>query len=190
VRRRTAEELLLAAPRRVGLLAHLTPDNFEAEVARLTQAPGLGAPQFEYRALPPSDELDELARELDRAAERFRIDADDVLRERALELSVELRIVRARGSRHLRELARQRYEEGVDTAAADDLARAWLAESPPLAVQLEDRSVLSDDESDPSSLVNRLRSSLGALRAGQGARRAAHARGAAARRVLGRRTGA
>lgn len=163
MRRRAAEELLVAAPRRIGLLAHLTPANFEAEVARLTEAREVDAPRFRYRALPEEDH-ERLARELDAAAERLRADGEEVLSERAEELALELCIVRARGATQLRALATQRYQAGVDVVGADALARAWLAAAPALGVELEARTVRSDDEADAGSLVSRLRTVLGAER--------------------------
>jgi hypothetical protein len=152
----------LAAPRRVGLLAHLTPENFEAEVTRLTAQGDLGPPRFRYRPLPT--EHDELAHELDRAHARFRAEGDEVLQRRTEELSLELRLVRARGGPELRELARLRYEDGVPMDEADAMARGWLGEAPALEIDLAARPVLSDDEGDPGSLVCRLRSVLGAAR--------------------------
>jgi hypothetical protein len=162
VRRRAAEELLVAAPRRIGLLAHLTPENFEAEVARLSDAPALDSPRFRYRPLP--EDHDELARDLEGAAERFRAEGEDVLEERAEELSLELRLVRARGAGSLRELAKRRYEDGLEMDEVDALARAWLRAPPSLDAEVDARPVLSDDEADPGSLVCRLRSVLGAAR--------------------------
>lgn len=156
-----ADRSLARAFKSVALLGHLGPTNFGAEVERLTgifQRGGADRPAFTYGRPADLDglrvELDALARALEAEGELGRVYA-----ERARELALEARMVERRGTSELAVLAAERYRAGVDVTGADALADALLR-----SAHAEDEAVadiVSDDPSDPRSLLSRLRAELG-----------------------------
>jgi hypothetical protein len=162
-----ATRALAHAARVIRPIAAVTPLELAAELARV--APGWDAgrpeaPRFGYA--PPQDHA-ELEGVLGRLAEA--LDPEGALgalyAARARELAVEAAMCAVAGSAALWAAARRRYAprgDGFD-AEADALAAVWLAELAEARVE-DDALVRSDDESDPRSLVVRMREEAGARR--------------------------
>jgi hypothetical protein len=159
-----ADRVLGDAARRARPLGALAPTNFSEEVCRLEAAWGRkehAEPCFVYRDAPA---LDDVVAVMSKLADRVSGDGPlgATYAARALEVADEARIVCARGTKRVRDLAARRYAAPALVAAcADALAQSWLAEPahdgpPPL--------VRSDDASDPRSLVSRLSEEIGRLR--------------------------
>ncbi len=160
-----AERTLGFVSARVALIRACTPRNFESELLRLSRAHQLGEllePSFEYATEPASDpSWDALLAQTEREL-AGRGPLAELYAARAAELRLELEMCAARASARLPALARARYATEASRAQqADALALVWLAE--PAAV-LTSPTVLSDDESDPRSLVCRLRQVIGERR--------------------------
>ena len=158
--------MLSVAARQVKLLGFLSPTNFETELARVEASFARGEPTepvFSYggeaafdQALPIA--LDEAARELSAVGEIGRLYAA-----RARELALEAQLCLLAGSPAFGALAARRFEvEPALATEADALAASWLAE-PPLAGSAAP-DVISDDISDPRSLVRRMREVIGERR--------------------------
>jgi hypothetical protein len=160
-----ATRALANAAGRVRMISACTPVNFRAELDRLTRGWSRGplAPRFEH-APPTRHEvlrhaLSELAAMLDREGLLGRIYAD-----RARELCAEADVCEAAGTDQLRRVALRRFGPRDEfDAAADALALTWLSEAPGRAPGAR-ALVRTDDETDPRSLVARLRAELGARR--------------------------
>lgn len=161
-----ADHMLGVAARQVQLLGFSSPTNFESELRRIEQCFARGEPSepvFTYgggavfdQALPLA--LDEVARELSAVGEIGRLYAG-----RARELAVEAQLCLLTGDPAFCGLAARRYEVEPELAAeADALVASWLAEPIPAATEAPD--VISDDISDPRSLVRRMREVIGERR--------------------------
>lgn len=152
---------LEAAARRVRLLEAATPLNAEPELARLASARRAGRrpePAFVYAAPPGTADLvgplESLAAWLDDGAPP----PGARLAARARELADDARLAAAVGSGALPPLAARRFRsEAADDARAERWARL---DGGPGGGPL----VTSDDESDPNSLLRRMRSAVGRLR--------------------------
>lgn len=161
--RRFADEALLEAARRIGLLAQMTPFDFEGEVRAFAEALSKKkrsplSYRYEYAPRASSDlgsVLLRLAREWEGTSPIAALYA-----ERARELALEAAMCEARETPRLRLLARERFavDEGLGRRA-DALARAWIEGG--AAARAAEALIASDDGSDPRSLVSRLREELG-----------------------------
>lgn len=156
-----ARSLAALAPR-VRLIARATPLNLSSELLRLGEAWALGreeAPRFEYAA--PAD-MGDVARALERFASAYEGPWRDLYRARAAELLLEASACEAVGTPAFRALATKRYprRDAFDDEA-ETLAAEWshLAEDP-----APPGAVLSDDESDPRSLLRSMRRAVGEQR--------------------------
>lgn len=160
------EPILKLAVAKVALLAHLTPTNFEAELARVEAELASGRarpPEFVY-ARATADLL-ELAERLGALAQAWR--AEDpvaaLYADKADELALEARMCAAR-ERGIAALARQRFQAEPELEReCDELAQRWLAAAS-AAPDGARRVVRSDDEADPGSLVSRMREEVGRRR--------------------------
>jgi hypothetical protein len=161
-----ADHMLGVAARQVQLLGFASPTNFESELRRMEHDFARGKPRepaFLYggeaafdQALPLA--LDEVARELSEVGEIGRLYAG-----RALELALEAQLCLLTGSPEFCGLAARRFQVAPSLATeADALAESWLAGPPPAAAEAPD--VISDDISDPRSLVRRMREVIGERR--------------------------
>jgi hypothetical protein len=155
--------MLGLAVRQVQLLGFASPTNFEAELSRITLGFERGEacePSFRYAGQPAFDRslptaLDAVAREL---ADGGRIAG--LYGERARELALEAELCLSTGEPAFGALAARRFEVAAElTREADALAEGWLATPPPTATEAPD--VISDDISDPRSLVRRMRETIG-----------------------------
>lgn len=151
------DRALGAVSRDVRLLAAVTPTNAAIERRRLEESfarGGAALPRWIYRRA----DVDGTARALSRldnvlAAESAPL--ADLYRARVRELARELAIVGACGTPALCDAARARFPDG--DAAARALAEALAAHDD----HDESESVVSDDASDPRSLLARLRALVG-----------------------------
>jgi len=163
-----ADRVLKSALGRVQLLAHLTPVNFEQELARLCHASASAAagPEFEYRR--PAVDLSDVRRTLERAAPEWEElgEIGALYAERAREIALEAAICEARGTAALAGLAKERFDPGLALLGeADALADDWLACAAPHDGHTAEL-VRTDDEGDARSLIRRLRSAVGERRLG------------------------
>ncbi len=170
---RETRSLLVAAPRRISLLATVSPLNFESEVARLSSAQAGVRRRLEFRYGAAAPDLSELRAELEQAAIQLERSNEWALAERATELLLEAQLAEARDSAVFTHLACKRYQHSPDPLVSresllgesDALARAWCEQSPPLTHGLtESATVISDDEADSRSLVSRMRHAIGEAR--------------------------
>ncbi|RYE90112.1 MAG: hypothetical protein EOO75_10680, partial [Myxococcales bacterium] len=143
------------------LVAAVSPSNWTAEVARLTEARAQGKPaveRFTYGSGRPDGELP--GRLLDLAAALDLEDSAEAsgLGRRARELALELGLILALDTPGFVPLARLRFASSGDD---DARAAAWAALSPE---QVSCDTHLSDDEDDPDSLVAQVRAGLLARR--------------------------
>ena len=161
-----ADHMLGAATRQVQLLGFASPANFEAELDRVGRCFARGEPcepRFVYGGQPAFDQalalaLDEVARELAGAGPLI-----ELYSARARELALEAQLCLLTGAPAFGALAARRFEVAPALAAeADALAAAWVAAPLPAATEAPD--VISDDISDPRSLVRRLREVIGERR--------------------------
>ncbi|MSP23759.1 MAG: DUF1704 domain-containing protein [Myxococcales bacterium] len=161
----------------VHVVGRATPSDLAAELAALESAFRAGRarePRFHYEPAPPSAEasdLERLADGLDNLAEPLA----HLYAARARELALERRMCESPGIPAFLALARVRYarRDRYD-ADADALAREWSVDATALAPvdatalapidAARSRLSRSDDASDPTSLVVRMRAELGARR--------------------------
>ncbi len=168
---RAAGKCLHAAAERARLVGQATPTNLREELTALQDDYRRGCerpPRFRYG--PPVDsgdhrrQLDELAAELDGQGALAQLYAD-----RARELDLELALCASVGREELWRLARERFasrsERGQETEGqqADQLCQRWLAEP---ASEQTNGGILSDDATNPNSLLRRMRQRVGAARLG------------------------
>lgn len=147
--------------RKVHLVARATPLNWDEELARLSSARRAGgelSPRFVYGAHVEDDAglalLEDAATSLVGAP-----GPAGIVGERAAEAALESRLARAVGTRAFAQLARVRFGT---SPAIDARAARWASHA--AASHDEEPRVLSDDESDPASLVSALRRAVGELR--------------------------
>lgn len=168
-----ALRVLISAPRRIALLATVSPSNFEHEVARLAGLPSAGKRRLEFRYAAEPPNLSEVRAELEQAEQQLAAAREWALAERAAELLLEAQLAEARGRPEFARLARRRYQHSPDDQPArepllresDALVSAWCEQPPPLAHGLpESATVLSDDEADSRSLVSRMRRAIAEAR--------------------------
>lgn len=161
-----ADGLLSIASRQIQLLGCASPVNFGAELGRITTCWRTGdevEPAFAYGLGPQFDlglplALDDAARELDGGGVVARLYAG-----RARELALEAQLCVLRGDVAVPALAARRYAVDVSIAElADTVAREWLTSE--LADPETVADVISDDLSDPRSLVRRMREVVGERR--------------------------
>lgn len=156
-------DLLAWANGCAGVIDSCTPLRLHAELAALEADYRRGntrRPRFLYGAPPltdPRKQLERAADELDHCGTLGRLYAS-----RARELSLEMSICHAAGTAALPGLGDERYARADDFAdRADELCDRWLTLSTgPVATVC----VRSDDESDPRSLVCRMRAEVGKRR--------------------------
>jgi hypothetical protein len=158
------DRVLAQAARAVRLLGSVTPVDAARERARLVAALEGGRtpePRWTYAA-PRCDES--LAQALEAIEAHLASDAATPVSRayaaRARELALECEIARNAGRRALGPLARARFAPVDRTAAraASALAEEWLALDPQPAAA---PAVRSDDDTDPRSLVSRMRAAVG-----------------------------
>jgi hypothetical protein len=158
---RDADALLARISATVRVIGVCTPENLDAELAALREAFSAGRPRrprFRYRAAhgDPTSTLAAAA-----AAWRPHGDLGAVYADRAEELLLEAALCREVDRPGFGTLAARRYPaSGPHYEAADALARSWLAR----AGDPRARTIVSDDDQDPRSLINRLRAEIGARR--------------------------
>jgi len=160
---RDASAALGAAVAQIRLLACATPTNLAEELADLERDFRAGRERQARFRYAPRD-LDSLATKLEAVGERLTKYGPlaTLYVARARELGLEARICGAVGRKELGVLATRRYAtRRSDREQADAVATAWLNE-PPAAP--DDAMIVSDDESDPRSLLCRMRSELGQRR--------------------------
>lgn len=160
-----ADRALTMVQGEVQLIRAVTADNAVEEMSRLLQAWELGesaSPRWRYS---PVNVRSELRGALDRLAEAVENQPPlgAIYAERARELALEVELIEAVGSLRFRKLAARRYlPEGPtadqDRARADALASAWAMTAPE---ESDERLVVSDDASDPDSLLSMLRAEIG-----------------------------
>jgi len=158
------ERLVTRAAREVRLLATLTPLDAHVERARLVADMLAGRPAVPRWTYAPRVH-EELWRALDAAARMLERGAETPLDElylaRVRELSVEVALCAAAGTKQIGPLARQRFGPDARFApAASELSRVWMgapAEAP------GGITVVSDDP-DPRSLLSRMRAAVGELK--------------------------
>src|SRR5689334_5211195 len=163
-----ANHALAEAARRLRVIAANTPKNLREELDRLHSAWSRGdapSPCFVYE--PPRDYQD-----LRRALASFCADLERegelgaIYAARARELAFEATLCEEAGKPGLWAAARRRYprRDSFDTDA-DHIAEAWLKDGGAAAAAEEEQpTVRSDDESDPASLLVRLREEIGRRR--------------------------
>jgi hypothetical protein len=155
-----ARALLAEASRRVPLLGWLTPDNLASELHELCRDWERGnerAPRFRYRPVRLGDDLQP---RLQTAAKHWadRGVLGELYAGRARELLLEIGLGLATERAAFVQATKRRFgrRDRFDDDA-DDLSRTWLAQLPPTAPPA---TVRSDDESDPGSLLRRLRTEV------------------------------
>ena len=157
---RAARDLLRETEKRATVLDLCTPTNLGEELALLETAFARGqarAPRFVYRPMPDGDlgpTLEETA-----AVLQDRGPLATLYAKRARELALEEALCRAVGSPGFAELAARRYATcDAHDRRASTLCRRWVSDP-----EAEEPSpeVVSDDEGDPRSLLNRMRREVG-----------------------------
>ncbi len=159
---------LMRAQRNVHLIGRTTPSNLTEELVRLegcfrkNTEPTL---RFTYESAPPGPlerELSELGDKLDSIAEPLAL----TYAARARELALEQSLCTSVGQLGFWSKARRRFTtHELPDPRADALADAWLSSQ-----ELQEDGAhpasgsLSDDEQNPESLVQRMRSAVGARR--------------------------
>lgn len=159
------ERLVAHAAGEVRLLAALTPLNAPQERARLTADLRAGRPLVPRWTYAPRDH-EGLRRALDAAVGALERLADAPLageyQARVRELSLELALCAAAGTRDVAKLARARFPADARfAAAASELADGWLDTEP--QARPPDEPIPSDDP-DPRSLLSRMRAAVGEAR--------------------------
>ena len=151
-----AAETLVVAEERINLLGSVAPADVLGETAKLARDYAHGKPLVITRA----GEVSELASvrhalaHVQRATEPLGL-LGRLYGERALELELEARLVEALGTPHFRVLAAERFPE-----PPPELGRAcdaFVAEAEGLALPEAPERYVSDDETEPRSLISRLR---------------------------------
>lgn len=156
--------VVLLAERHVSLLSRCRPLNWEEERKRLWSLWSMGregAPAFRYAATPDLARVRAAMEQLDAALPPGPEGA--LYRARIAELELEARLVEAVGSAHFGSLARRRYRTEPEQDAADELCHRWLTSASHDLTEDSD-SVLSDDTSDPRSLLCRMQAWVGRRR--------------------------
>ncbi|NUP12102.1 MAG: DUF1704 domain-containing protein [Polyangiaceae bacterium] len=163
------DSILRTASMRVPLLPIFTPDNFESQVQRVEsdlRAKRATKLEFTY-ARPPLAELG-LALQLGELASAWR-DEDPLgalYADKAEEIALEARLCAMRHEAEAAALAAMRFQAPDHFAErADRLARTWI-DVAPIARTAPDACdmVVSDDETDPRSLLCRMKEEVGARR--------------------------
>jgi hypothetical protein len=153
---------LVEIARRVRLVGCATPTNLAPELARVHAAWAAGAacaPRFAY---PPRPDLSAERAELEAASRRAGGPHRALFAERAAELCVEAAACELAGTDGFWSRARERYpRRDAFDADADRAAAAW-AQAP--AGPPPGETILSDDASDPRSLLCSMRRAAGAHR--------------------------
>ncbi len=159
-----ADRLLAIATAKIGLLGATTPKNLNEELARLEALAPRGEPLRPRFVLTARPELRGLLADLRAFAARTaaRGPLARLYVERAEELLDEAALVLSAGEPGFAGLAGRRFGPRDDCdGEAEQLAAAWLAEVSPH--EPEETLVRSDDESDPRSLIARLRAEVARL---------------------------
>lgn len=154
--------MLADAVRRVRVISTSTPENLRAEIERLTALPELAPAELRYPSPPDLSELramlTRLAQELEQGDEIEKLYAG-----RARELELEAAVCEAKPGPARHAAARARYaRRDIFDDEADALAERWLQE--PTPASSPERSIRSDDDRDPRSLLRRFREEIGARR--------------------------
>lgn len=154
---------LLFAERQISLISRCRPLNFAEERTRLLAAWCAGrelAPEFTYaRAV----DLASLREQLERL--EFGVTNREwagLYCARIAELVLESRLVEAVGTAGFVDLSRQRFQATFEQEQASTLAHTWVTEFQ--QARAEEEHVVSDDTSDPLSLVSRMRVWVGRQR--------------------------
>lgn len=159
-----AEKTLREASQRVRMIAATTPVDLAGHLERLQEQWARGnhvAPQFVY---PQRQDHSEIIDHLKRLAEALEREGPlgGIYAARASEMAIEAAVCSSVGMPALRGFARQRFcRRDPFDAAADELARNWLAETFQHSAQASETTVQSDDPRDPRSLLVRLREEMG-----------------------------
>jgi hypothetical protein len=166
-RTRGLDELVRSVSTQFPLLASVTPTNASAEQVRLEAAWSRGL-EASPRWIPPAIDRLRLARlrgGLDDAIGLLSRERSDpwlrLYHGRLVELAHELAIVDAAFGPRIGDAASARFGDGEDDAAAA-LERQWIDERVSASVA----SIATDDETDPRSLVARMKQELAARRLG------------------------
>jgi hypothetical protein len=158
------EKLLVRAAGEVRMLAATSPLDASAERARLVEALRAGKPTSPRWTYAPVGH-DELRRGLDAAERALAAETPTPLcvahLDRVRELAVEAALCAASGTPALAHLARERFGAPAQPVLREASATcaAWLAEPCP-----EPGPVLLSDDTDPRSLLSRMRAEVGRLR--------------------------
>lgn len=165
VKRRELERALLAAEQSIALLDRCRPENAPAERARLLRALERGRPADPRWRYGRTGGLGELATGLARLSESAARAGPwgELYAARARELLLEARAAEVVGKPELRDLALARFRVGDDQDSRDALACATRWARLPAPTPCTAR-VPSEDDSDPSSLISRLRAAIGLRR--------------------------
>ena len=158
---------LKSAVRRVPLLSLATPANAAAERARLVEAFASGQPrqpEWQYAALPMGEvnrDLEAILTELEKST---RSSLRDIYAARIGELVEEADLCDAIGTPALAALAEARFKAPLaeDSVNARTLASAWIAEK--IGASESAGVLVRSDDSDPRSLLSRMRAEVGRLR--------------------------
>lgn len=165
-RLRELDRLYVHAERVLATLERCQPLNAAAELSRLLEAQRRGItaiPAFRYAPPPRLDTLTGALEAAVSVAERAG-PLGTLYAERARELCLEAELVGAIGTPCFAGLAARRFpvDETAEARWADQTARAWIEVAAPAAVC--GPRILSDDESDPRSLVSLLQRTVGRMR--------------------------
>jgi hypothetical protein len=157
---------LKSAVRRVPLLGLATPANAASERARLVAAFASGQPrqpEWRYAALPMSEVKRDLETILTALEKSTHSSLRDIYAARIGELVEEADLCEAIGTPVLAALAEVRFKAPVaeDTVKARALASAWIGEK--LSVPESAGVLVRSDDSDPRSLLSRMRAEVGRM---------------------------
>jgi hypothetical protein len=154
-----AAETLVRAEEQVNLLARVAPADVLGEVARLAHDYSRGSALVITRRseVPDLAPVRRALEGVERACELFGAHGR-LYAERARELELEARVVEALGTPQFRTIAAERFPE--PPLALGRACDAFVADAERLAEPEPPSLHLSDDASDPRSLVSRLRASV------------------------------